>query len=105
MSTQKKQMSSLEEKIDTMEKYFQIERQSFLEKEKQNLTCKECESLSFQIVQLKRVLERYENGQIGLDNVLSQQRFSNDKSGLGYSKFNKPSTSKIIFVKASDQSN
>ena len=105
VSTQKKHILSLEEKIDTMEKYFQIERQSFLEKEKQNLTCKECESLSFQIVQLKRVLERYEKGQIGLDNVLRQQRFSNDKSGLGYSKFNKPSTSKTIFVKASDQSN
>ena len=46
VSTQKKHILSLEEKIDTMEKDFQIERQSFLEKEKQNLTCKECESLS-----------------------------------------------------------
>ena len=40
-----------------------------------------------------------------MDNVLRKQRFSNDKSGLGYSKVNKPCTSKTIFVKASDQSN
>ncbi|CAJ2657071.1 unnamed protein product [Trifolium pratense] len=104
VSTQKKQIQSLEEKIDTMEMNFEIEKQSFLEKEKQNFTCKECESLSFQIVQLKRVLERYEKGQVGLDNILSQQRHSNDKSGLGYSKFDKPSTNKTIFVKEIDQS-
>ncbi|CAJ2638078.1 unnamed protein product [Trifolium pratense] len=72
--------------------------------EKQKFTCKECDSLSFQIVQLKRVLERYEKGQVGLDNILSQQRHSNDKSGLGYSKFDKPSTNKTIFVKEIDQS-
>ncbi|KAK2423291.1 rust resistance kinase Lr10 [Trifolium repens] len=120
VSTQKKTIQSLEEKIDTMETNFEIEKQSFLEKEKQNFevekqnllekekqnfTCKECDSLSFQIVQLKRVLERYEKGQVGLDNILSQQRRSNNKSGLGYSKFDKPSTSKTIFVKAIDQSN
>jgi hypothetical protein len=107
VSTQKKTIQSLEEKIDTMETNFDIEKQSFLEKEKQNFevekqnllekekqnfTCKKCDSLSFQIVQLKRVLERYEKGQVGLDNILSQQRRSNDKSGLGYSKFDKPST-------------
>ena len=105
VSTQKKHILSLEEKIDIIEKYFQIEKQNFLKKEKQNLTCKECESFSFQIVQLQKVLERYEKGQIGLNDVLRKQRFSNDKSGLGYSKFNKPCTSKTIFVKASDQSN
>ncbi|KAK2450001.1 hypothetical protein QL285_009142 [Trifolium repens] len=120
VSTQKKKIQSLEEKIDTMKMNFEVEKQSFLEKEKQNFevekqsfiekekqnfTFKECDSLSFQIVQLKRVLERYEKGQVGLDNILSQQRYSNDKSGLGYSKFDKPSTSKTIFVKAIDQSN
>ncbi|KAK2353731.1 gag-protease polyprotein [Trifolium repens] len=120
VSTQKKTIQSLEEKIDTMETNFEIEKQSFLEKEKQNFevekqnllekekqnfTCKKCDSLSFQIVQLKRVLERYEKGQVGLDNILRQQRRSNDKSGLGYSKFDKLSTSKTIFVKAIDQSN
>lgn len=37
--------------------------------------------------------------------ILSRQRYSNDKNGLGYSKFDKPSTHKTIFVKASDQYN
>src|ERR1051325_3533691 len=36
---------------------------------------------------------------------LEKQIFSNDKSGLGYSKVNKPCTSKTIFVKANDESN
>ena len=94
----------MKKRLTPWKKDFQIERQSFLEKEKQNLTCKECESLSFQIVQLKRVLERYDKGQIGLEGVLSQQRYSNDKSGLGYSKFSKPSSSKTIFVRPKDQS-
>ncbi|KAK2422681.1 gag-protease polyprotein [Trifolium repens] len=120
VSTQKKKIQSLEEKIDTMEmdfevekqsflekekQNFEVEKQSFLEKEKQNFTSKECDSLSFQIVQLKRVIERYEKGQVGLNNIISQKRYSNDKSGLGYSKFDKPSTSKTMFVKAIDQSN
>lgn len=52
--------------------------------------------------QLKRVLGIYEKGKIGLEGVLSQQRYSNDKSGLGYSKFDKPSSRNTIFVKASD---
>lgn len=71
--------------------------------EKQSLVCKNCESLSFQIVQLKRVLERYEKGHIGLEEILKHQRYSNDTSGLGYSKFSKPSTNETIFVKASEQ--
>ena len=86
----------------TIEKDVNDEKQKMIS-EKQNFVCKNCESLSFRIVQLKRVLERYEKGQIGLEGVLSQQRYSNDKSGLGYSKFSKPSTSKTIFVKAKDQ--
>ena len=70
---------------------------------KKNLACKNCESLNFQIVQLKRVIERYEKGQIGLEEILRKQRYSDDKSGLGYSKFTKPSSSKTVFVKAKDQ--
>ena len=87
-----------------MEKDFKEEKQKSSDEQKQNFVCKNCDSLSFQIVQLKRVIERYEKGQIGLEGVLSQQRYSNDKSGLGYSKFSKPSSNKTIFVKASDQS-
>ena len=75
-----------------MEKYFKEEKQKSSDEQKQNFVCKNCDSLSFQIVQLKRVIERYEKGQIGLEGVLSQQRYSNDKSGLGYSKFSKPSS-------------
>lgn len=41
---QKKQISSLKEIIDTMQKYF--------EKLKQNATCNDCNSLSFRIVHL-----------------------------------------------------
>ena len=103
ISSQKKQISVLEEKIEKMEKGFQVEKEKMISDQKQNFVCNKCESLSFQIVQLKRVLERYEKGQIGLEGVLSQQRYSNDKSGLGYSKFSKPSSNKTIFVKASDQ--
>ena len=88
----------MEEKIEV----FENKKQEMIS-EKKNLVSLECESLSFQIVQLKRVLERYEKGQIGLEGVLSQQRYSNDKSGLGYSKFSKPSTSKTIFVRPKDQ--
>lgn len=97
VSTQKKQISSLQEKIDIMEKNS--------EKLKQNSACNKCKSLSFEIVQLNRVIERYEKGQLGLENVLNMQRYSNDKSGLGYSKFDKPNLNKTIFVKASSQSN
>lgn len=103
ISSQKKQISSLEEKVSTMEKDFRDEKQKLISEQKQNFVCNNCESLSFQIVQLKRVLERYEKGQIGLESILSQQRYSNDKSGLGYSKFSKSSSNKTIFVKASDQ--
>lgn len=55
-----------------MEKDFEFEKQKYVKQQKQNFTCKESESLSFQIVQLKRVLEIYEKGQIGLNGVLSQ---------------------------------
>ena len=97
-------MSSFDEKCETMEKDFKEEKQKLSDEQKWNFVCKNCESLSFKIVQLKRVIERYEKGQIGLEGVRSQQRYSNDKSGLGYSKFSKPSSNKTIFVKAGDQS-
>src|ERR1044072_5748785 len=103
ISSQKKQISSLEENVSTMEKDFKDEKQKIISEQKQNFVYNNCESLSFQIVQLKRVLERYEKGQIGLESILSQQRYSNDKSGLDYSKFSKSSSNKTIFVKASDQ--
>ena len=86
-----------------MNKDLLCQKQTFL-KEKQDFVCKKCESYTFQIVKLKRVIERYEKGQIGLEGLLSQQRYPNDKSGIGYSKVNKLSSNKTIFVKASNQS-
>lgn len=59
-------------KILTPWEKIEVEKQNYVEQHKQNFTCKEYESLSFKIVQLKRVPERYENGKIGLDDVLSQ---------------------------------
>jgi hypothetical protein len=37
--------------------------------------------------------------------VLSRQRYSNNKNGLGFSMFDKPSKNKTIFVKESTTSN
>ncbi|XP_058763525.1 uncharacterized protein LOC131636971 [Vicia villosa] len=103
ISSQKKIISSLEEKVKIIEVEHKDDKEKMISVQEDNVACKNCESLSFQIVQLKRVLERYEKGQIGLENVLSTQRYSNDKSGLGFSKFDKPTSNKTIFVKASNQ--
>ena len=59
ISSQNKQISSLEEKVETMEKDFNNEKERMISDQKHNFVCKNCESLSFQIIQLKRVLERY----------------------------------------------
>jgi len=40
-----------------------------------------------------------------LEDVLSRQIYSNNKSGLRFSKFDKTNTNKTIFVKASTNSN
>lgn len=40
-----------------------------------------------------------------MDNVLSSQIFSNNKCGLDFSNFHKPSTSQSIFVKATSKFN
>src|SRR3954471_14551680 len=104
ISSQKKIISSLEKKVKIIEEEQKNDKEKMISVQEDSVACKNCESLSFQIVQLKRVLERYEKGQIGLEGVLRQQRFPNDKSGLGYAK-SKPSTSKTIFVKAGEQFN
>ena len=98
ISSQKNQISTLEENIEKMKNNLKDEKEELIK----NFACTKCESLAFQIVQLKRVIERYEKGQIGLEHVLSSQRYSNDKSGLGYSKFAKHISNKTIFVKAKE---
>lgn len=77
LSTQKKKILSLEEKIDTIQKDFDKEKKNYFDKEKHNFICNECDSLSFPIFQLKRVIERYKIRQIGLEDILSRQRYSN----------------------------
>jgi hypothetical protein len=99
ISSQKNQISTLEENIEKMKNNLKDEKEELIK----NFACTKCESLAFQIVQLKRVIERYEKGQIGLEHVLSSQRYSNDKSGLGYSNFAKQTSNKTIFVKAKEQ--
>ncbi|XP_050914784.1 uncharacterized protein LOC127129688 [Lathyrus oleraceus] len=99
ISSQKNQISTLEENIEKMKNNLKDEKEELIK----NFACTKCESLAFQIVQLKRVIERYEKGQIGLEHVLSSQKYSNDKSGLGYSNFAKQTSNKTIFVKAKEQ--
>lgn len=50
-------------------------------------------------MELNIVITKYEKEKIGLNNVLSSQRFSNGKCGLRFSNFDKSSTSQTIFVK------
>ena len=104
VSNKEKELLICLEKIDTMTKDFDLQKQNFI-KEKENFACSKCESNVFQIVQLKRVIERYEKGQIGLEGLLSQQRYPNDKRGLGYVNTKKPSNNPTVFVKASNSSN
>ena len=56
-------------------------------------------------MELNQVVEKYEKGEIGLDNVSSSQIFSNNKCGLEFSNFDKPSTSPTIFVKVTNKFN
>lgn len=49
--------------------------------------------------------KKYGKYQLDLKSVLRKQRNANDKSGLGYSQFYKPSSSKTIFVKSSNTYN
>lgn len=103
ISSQKKHISSLEEKVEKIEKDFEDEKQKMISDQEQNFVCKTCDSLKGQMVQLKRVIKRYEKGEIGLKEIFRRRNFSNDKNGLGYSKFDKPRISKTIFVKANEQ--
>lgn len=67
--------------------------------------CNKCLEYESKIVDLNQVIKRYEKGQIGLEEVLSRQRCSNNKNGLGFSNFQSPSPNKTVFVKASTTTN
>lgn len=58
-----------------------------------NSACTKFQSHESNIVELNQVIKKYEEGPIGLKNMLSKKRYCNDKYGLGYSKFDKPNTS------------
>lgn len=75
-----------------------------LEKVK-NSTCKKCQDHESKIVELSQVINKYKKCQIGLENVLRSQIYSSNKCGLGFSNFDNPSTSHIIFVKTTNKFN
>ena len=56
-------------------------------------------------MELNQVVEKYEKGEISLDNVSCSQIFSNNKFGLEFFNFDKPSTSPTIFLKATKKFN
>lgn len=93
---QKKQIVSLERKA--------FDAQVELEKVKSS-SCNKCKENETKIVELNQVIKNFEKGHNSLEEVLSKQRYSNNKTGLGFSNFNKPSTNKGVFVKASTISN
>jgi hypothetical protein len=86
-----------------MEKDVNDEKQKMIS-EKHNFVCKHCESLSFQIVQLKKSFRKTWERTTWIGRCSYHQRYSNEKSGLVYSKFSKSSSNQTIFVKASEQS-
>lgn len=94
----KKIISSLESKSNVM--------QVKLDKIKTISSCNKCMSPEVNIIELNQVIYKYEKDQLGLEIVLINQIYTNDKSQLGYSKFYKPSSSKkTIFVRSSDAYN
>lgn len=68
-----------------------------LEKVKDS-TCIKCNSLELKIGELNQVIKISEKCKLGLESFLSKQRYTNDTSGHVYSKFDKPSSIKTIFV-------
>lgn len=60
----------------------------------------ECNSLVLNVVELNQVIGKFEKGWLGLESILCKQRYTNDTSGLWYSKFNRTSSIKTIFVKS-----
>jgi len=93
---QKKQIVSLERKA--------FDAQVELEKVKSS-SCNKCKENETKIVELNQVIKNFEKGRNGLEEVLGKQRYSKNKTGLGFSNFNKPNTNKTVFVKASTISN
>ena len=88
---QKKLIVSLERKA--------FDAQVELEKVKDSLLCNKCKEHETKIIELNQVIKKIEKCHNGLEEVLSKERYSNNKIGSGVSNFNKPNTNKTIFVK------
>lgn len=69
------------------------------------LACNKCQLHKSKTIELNQVIKKYKKGKICFESVLSIQRYIHDKCALGFFKFDKPSTSKKIFVKASTKFN
>jgi len=86
-----------------------LERKAFnaqveLEKVKDS-SCNKCQEHETKIIELNQLIKFFEKCHKGLEEVLSKQRYSNNKTGLGFSNFNKPNTNKTVFVTANTISN
>lgn len=57
-----------------------------------NPACNKCQEHEFKIVELNQVVKKYKKGKIGLEDVLSRQRYSNDKCGFDFLNFDKACT-------------
>src|ERR1044072_1536791 len=64
------------------------------------MKCDNCPILESKVDELTKKFSNYEQGTSNLNDMLSKQRYANDRSGLGFSKFATPSksTSKTTFV-------
>jgi len=89
---QKKQIVSLERKV--------FDAHVELEKVKGS-SCNKCKEHETKIIELNQVIKNFEKGHNSLEDVLSRQIYSNNEIGLSFSNFNKPSTNKTVFGKAS----
>lgn len=69
-------------------------------------SCNKCISFKEKIVKFNQVIWKYEKARISLESLLRKQRYTKDISGLGFSKFDKSSSSKkTVFVNSSNAYN
>ena len=54
------------------------------------MKCDNCPILESKVDELTKIVSKYEKGTTDLNDMLSRQRYANDKSGLGFSRFTTP---------------
>ena len=64
------------------------------------MKCDNCPILESKVDELTKIVSNYEKGTTNLNDMLSRERYANDRSGFGFSKFTTPSKSanKTTFV-------